>query len=48
MPKANYMLNPNPHCFIAITKAAARGSKYPLLPQTPAQPCGGGGGVLPL
>jgi hypothetical protein len=28
-----YEVNSNPHCFIAITKAADRGGKDPLLPQ---------------
>jgi hypothetical protein len=39
------VLNPNPHFFIAITKAAAREWKDPLLPHPlhTAQPCGGKG-----
>jgi hypothetical protein len=43
-------INPNPHCFIAITKATACGWKEPLLPHPlhTVQPCegeweGGGG-----
>jgi hypothetical protein len=38
--------NPNPHFFIAITKATACGSKQPLLPNPlhSAQPCWRGRG----
>jgi hypothetical protein len=36
------MLNPNPHCFMAIAKAAAIGGKDPVLPHPlHAQPCWG-------
>jgi hypothetical protein len=38
--------NPNPHCFIAITKATACGLKKPLLVHSPVG--GRGRGVLPL
>jgi hypothetical protein len=37
------ILNPNPHCFIAITKATASGWKEPLLPQPLHSPVGGRG-----
>jgi hypothetical protein len=36
-------LNPNPHCFIAITKATARGWKEPLLPHPLHSPVRGKG-----
>jgi hypothetical protein len=44
-------INPNPNCFIAITKATACGWKEPLLPHplhSTAQPCERGEGVLAL
>jgi hypothetical protein len=41
--------SPNPHCFIAITKATACGWKEPLLPNPCTDLWGGGGrGVLAL
>jgi hypothetical protein len=44
-------INPNPHCFIAITKATACGWKEPLLPHPLHSPVrargkGKGGGIL--
>jgi hypothetical protein len=36
-------INPNPHCFIAITKATACGGKKPLLPHPLLSPVGGRG-----
>jgi hypothetical protein len=36
--------NPNPHCFIALTKATACGCKKPLLPHPLHSPVGGKGG----
>jgi hypothetical protein len=38
-----YMFNPNPHCFIAITKATACGWKEPLLPHPLHSSVGGRG-----
>jgi hypothetical protein len=41
------IINPNPHCLFAITKAAAMEFKKPLLPHHLLSPVGGGGrGVL--
>jgi hypothetical protein len=37
------MFNPNPHCFIAITKATACGWKKATTTPPPAQPYGGRG-----
>jgi hypothetical protein len=40
------LINPNPHCFIAITKATACGWKEPLLPHPLHSTVGGGGCYL--
>jgi hypothetical protein len=46
---SDMLIRPNPHCFIALTKATACGWKEPLLPHPLHSLCGGRGrGVLPL
>jgi hypothetical protein len=40
------LFNPNPHCFIAKTKATACGRKKPLLPHPLHSPEGGGGATF--
>jgi hypothetical protein len=46
MCKKIFIINPNLHCFIAITKAPACGLKEPLLPQPHSPVRGRGKGVL--